>query len=68
MNYYETLIFQEEKWQSYFDQKKQGIQEKLFKIKKDGLTDAISTILAVLNVPPIELGRFPCSLYFSFCM
>ena len=60
-----SYFLQEEKWQSYFDQKKQGIQEKLFKNKKDGLTDAISTILAVLNVPPIELGAIPLAHYTS---
>ena len=60
-----SYFLQEEKWQSYFDQKKQGIREKLFKNKKDGLTDAISTILAVLNVPPIELGAIPLAHYTS---
>ena len=57
--------FLQEEWQSYFDQKKQGIREKLFQNKKDGLTDAISTILAVLNIPPIELGAIPLSHYTS---
>ena len=57
--------FLQEKWQSYFDQKKQGIREKLFQNKKGNLTDAISTILAVLNIPPIELGAIPLSHYTS---
>ena len=60
--------FPQEKWQNYFDQKKQGIREKLFENienKKDDLTDAISTILAVLNIPPIELGAIPLSHYTS---
>ena len=60
--------FPQEKWQNYFDQKKQGIREKLFENienKKDDLTDAISTILAVLNVPPIELGATPLAHYTS---
>ena len=57
--------FLQEKWQSYFDQKKQGIREKLFQNKKDNLTDAISTILAVLNIPPVELGTIPLSHYTS---
>lgn len=60
--------FLQEKWQNYFDQKKQGIREKLFENienKKDDLTDAISTILAVLNIPPIELGAIPLSHYTS---
>ena len=60
-----SYFLQEEKWQSYFDQKKQSIREKLFKNKKDNLTDAISTILAVLNIPPIELGTIPLSHYTS---
>ena len=60
-----SYFLQEEKWQSYFDQKKQEIREKLFKNKKDGLTDAISTILAVLNIPPIELGAIPLAHYTS---
>ena len=60
-----SYFLQEEKWQSYFDQKKQGIREKLFKNKKDGLTDAISTILAVLNIPPMELGKIPLAHYTS---
>ena len=60
-----SYFLQEEKWQSYFDQKKKSIREKLFKNKKDNLTDAISTILAVLNVPPIELGAIPLAHYTS---
>ena len=56
---------QEEKWERYFEQKKQGIQEKLFINKEDSLNDAISTILAVLNIPPIELGAIPLSHYTS---
>ncbi|WP_153712057.1 sel1 repeat family protein [Eikenella corrodens] len=59
------IHFLQEEWQSYFDQKKQGIREKLFQNKKDNLTDAISTILAVLNIPPIELGTIPLSHYTS---
>ncbi len=61
----DSYFLQEEKWQSYFDQKKQSIREKLFKNKKDNLTDAISTILAVLNISPIELGTIPLSHYTS---
>ena len=59
------IRFLQEEWQSYFDQKKQGIREKLFQNKKDNLTDAISTILAILNIPPIELGTIPLSHYTS---
>lgn len=65
LQYLREICFLQEEWQSYFDQKKQGIREKLFQNKKDSLTDAISTILAVLNIPPIELGEIPLSHYTS---
>ena len=65
LQYLREICFLQEKWQSYFDQKKQSIREKLFKNKKDGLTDAISTILAVLNIPPMELGKIPLAHYTS---
>ena len=65
LQYLREICFLQEKWQSYFDKKKQGIREKLFQNKKDNLTDAISTILAVLNIPPIELGTIPLSHYTS---
>ena len=65
LQYLREICFLQEEWQSYFDQKKQSIREKLFQNKKDGLTDAISTILAVLNIPPIELGAIPLSHYTS---
>lgn len=60
--------FLQEKWQRYFDLKKKDIREKLFENienKKDNLTDAISTILAVLNIPPLELGEIPLAHYTS---
>ena len=59
------IHFLQEEWQSYFNQKKQEMKEKLFINKEDKLTDAISTILAVLNIPPIELGAIPLSHYTS---
>ncbi|WP_308019450.1 sel1 repeat family protein [Neisseria cinerea] len=65
LQYLREICFLQEKWQSYFDQKKQGIREKLFQNKKDNLTDAISTILAVLNIPPMELGKIPLAHYTS---
>ena len=65
LQYLREICFLQEKWQSYFDQKKQGIREKLFINKEDSLNDAISTILAVLNIPPIELGAIPLSHYTS---
>ena len=59
------IHFLQEEWQSYFNQKKQEMKEKLFINEEDKLTDAISTILAVLNIPPIELGAIPLSHYTS---
>jgi len=63
--YLREIHFLQEEWQSYFNQKKQEMKEKLFINKEDKLTDAISTILAVLNIPPIELGAIPLSHYTS---
>ena len=59
------IRFLQEEWQSYFKQKKQEMKEKLFINEENKLTDAISTILAVLNIPPIELGAIPLSHYTS---
>ena len=59
------IHFLQEEWPSYFNQKKQEMKEKLFINEEDKLTDAISTILAVLNIPPIELGAIPLSHYTS---
>ena len=61
------------KWNLYFDKKKQEICEILFLNKDRGedkelnekLKDAISTILAVLNILPIELGSTPLAHYTS---
>ena len=54
---------------SYFNKKKQEIHKALFS-NKDNLLDktlkeAISTILAVLYIPPIELGLTPLAHYTS---
>ena len=59
------ILFLQEEWQSYFKQKKQEMKEKLFINEEDKLTNTISTILAVLNIPPIELGAIPLSHYTS---
>ena len=59
------IHFLQEEWQSYFNQKKQEMKEKLFINEKDKLNDAISTILAVLNIPPMELGSIPLAHYTS---
>ena len=54
-----------EDWNSYFEKKKQEIQESLFKGKTSQPQDAVSTVLAVLHIPPIELGSIPMAHYTS---
>lgn len=54
-----------ENWHSYFEKKKQEIQESLFKGKTSQPQDAVSTILAVLHILPIELGFTPMAHYTS---
>ena len=52
-------------WHSYFEKKKQEIQESLFKDETSQLQYAVSTILAVLHITPIELGSIPMAHYTS---
>lgn len=52
-------------WNSYFEKKKQEIQESLFKGKTSQPQDAVSTVLALLHIPPIELGSIPLAHYTS---
>jgi hypothetical protein len=52
-------------WHSYFEKKKQEIQESLFKDETSQLQDAVSTVLAVLHITPIELGSIPMAHYTS---
>lgn len=52
-------------WDSYFEKKKQEIQESLFKGKTSQPQDAVATVLAVLHIPPIELGSIPLAHYTS---
>lgn len=52
-------------WHSYFEKKKQEIQESLFKGKTSQPQDAVSTVLAVLHITPIELGFTPMAHYTS---
>ena len=54
-----------EKWDSYFDKKKQEIQESLFAGKTSQPQDAVATVLAVLHITPIELGSIPLAHYTS---
>ena len=52
-------------WYSYFEKKKQEIQELLFKNKTSQPQDAVATVLAVLHIPQIELGFTPMAHYTS---
>lgn len=54
-----------EDWNSYFEKKKQEIQESLFKGETSQPQDAVATVLAVLHIPPIELGFTPMAHYTS---
>lgn len=63
--YLRKIYLHQEKWEEYFKWKKQGIQEELFENNGEGLTSAVSTILAVLNISPIELGSTPLAHYTS---
>ena len=54
-----------EDWSSYFEKKKQEIQESLFKGKTSQPQDAVSTVLAVLHITPMELGSIPMAHYTS---
>ena len=66
-----NIFFLRSKWNLYFDNKKQEIRETLFSNKDKGkelnkkLEGSISTILAVLHIPPIELGSTPLAHYTS---
>ena len=52
-------------WNSYFEKKKQEIQESLFEGETSQPQDAVATVLAVLHIPPIELGSTPMAHYTS---
>ena len=54
-----------ENWDSYFKKKKQETQESLFKGETSQPQDAVATVLAVLHIPPIELGSIPLAHYTS---
>ena len=59
------VAYLNEDWHSYFEKKKQEIQESLFKGKTSQPQDAVSTVLAVLHITPIELGFTPMAHYTS---
>ena len=64
-----NVSFLEKNWPSYWVKKKQDIRNALFSNMSKRLDkefeDAVSTILAVLNIPPIELGSIPLAHYTS---
>ena len=67
--YFEQAKIQQ-KWERYFDWKKQKIQGDLFGTqegtqKEKTVINDITTILAVLNIPPMELGSIPLAHYTS---
>lgn len=59
------VAYLNEDWHSYFEKKKQEIQESLFKGKTSQPQDAVATILAVLHITPAELGFTPMAHYTS---
>ena len=63
--YLRDSYYLEEDWDSYFKKKKQEIQESLFKDETSPLKNAVATVLAVLHIPPIELGSIPMAHYTS---
>ena len=63
--YLRDIDYLNEDWDSYFDKKKQETQKSLFKGKTSQPQDAVSTILAVLHITPIELGFTPMAHYTS---
>ena len=64
-----NISFLEKNWPFYWEKKKQDICRALFSNMSKRLDrefeDAVSTILAVLNIPPIELGSTPLAHYTS---
>ena len=68
-NHLRNIYFLRSRWDRYFNEKKQEIHEILFSNENNSLDEklkeAISTILAVLNIPPIELGSIPLAHYAS---
>ena len=67
--YLRNIYFLRSDWISYFNKKNQDISKALFSDEDNSLDgklkEAISTILAVLNIPPIELGSTPLAHYTS---
>ncbi|UTG69959.1 sel1 repeat family protein [Neisseria subflava] len=55
----------QERWGRYFEWKEQKIQRDLFQTQEGDLVKAITTILAVLNIIPMELESTPLAHYTS---
>ena len=64
-HYLRDIGYLNKDWISYFEKKKQEIQESLFQGKTSQPQDAVSTILAVLYITPMELGSIPMAHYTS---
>ena len=68
-NHLRNIYFLRSRWGRYFNKKKQEIHEILFLNENNSLDkklkETISTILAVLHIPPIELGSTPLAHYSS---
>ena len=68
-HYLRNIDFLRSDWISYFNKKNQDISKALFSDEDNSLDgklkEAISTILAVLHIPPIELGSTPLAHYTS---
>ena len=68
-HYLRNIYFLRSDWISYFNKKNKDISKALFSDEDNSLDgklkEAISTILAVLHIPPIELGSTPLAHYTS---
>ena len=64
-HYLRDIDYLNKDWSSYFEKKKQEIQESLFKGKTSQPQDAVATVLAVLYITPAELGAIPMAHYTS---
>ena len=68
-HYLRNICFLRSDWILYFNKKKQDISKALFSDEDNNLDgklkETISTVLAVLHIPPIELGSTPLAHYTS---
>ena len=67
--YLREICFLQEEWQSYFDQKKQSIREKLFQNKKDKLNRCYLHHSGSFKYPTYGIRvNSSCPLHFAFSM